>query len=194
MNNYNFSFIDSKKENPNKKKSLKYFADSDFFLKKNYQNKTRISVNLSGKNQIEKPFSERRKIIKNNKNLGLMYIGKLNSDNYKNDYLYKKLDTNNIFLQTETTMRKLTERKKDLRKNILTDSDLKQITKEKGSLIRENFYNNYFMEKGRGTFSPFCVYNKGSIFCSIKFNIVTFLFDDNFFFLVVLICSSFLKL
>ena len=154
LNNYNFSFIDSKKENPNKKKSLKYFADSDFFQKKNYQNKTRISVNLSGKNQIEKPFSERRKIIKNNKNLGLMYIGKLNSDNYKNDYLYKKLDTNNIFLQTETTMRKLTERKKDLRKNILTDSDLKQITKEKGSLIRENFYNNYFMEKGRGTFSP----------------------------------------
>ena len=153
---YHYSFKENKNNNSINKMSLKHFEQSDYFQRKSYQNKNIISVNLSGNNKIEKTFSGISKNIKNNnkKKLSLNNIGRLNSEINKNDYLYKSTNLNNIFLQTETTMKKLTERKRDLRKNILTDADFKQLIKEKDSLIRENFNNKYYMEKGRGTFSP----------------------------------------
>ena len=153
---YHHSFKENKKQNSINKVSLKHFDQSDYLKRKNYNNKNIINVNLSGNKKIEKTFSERRNNIKNNKKkLNLIDIGSLNTEINKNDYLYKNTNFNNIFLQTETTMRKLTERKRGLRKTILTDTDFKKLKKEKNSINRENFSNNkYYREKERGTFSP----------------------------------------
>ena len=149
LNNYHCNIKDNKKLNIN-------FDENEYFKRKNSKFKNKIVVNLSGKNQIEQVVSERKLKIKNNKNkLNLMDIGRLNTEISKYDYnSNNNFNIRNIFLQTETTIRKLSERKNDLKKQILSDYDLKKIIMEKAALINENFQNNYFTEKSRGTFSP----------------------------------------
>ena len=147
LSNYHCNIKDNKKIKIDK---------NDIFKRKNRKFKNKIIVNLSGKNQIEQVVSERKPKKKKNKNkLNLMDIGRLNTEISKYDSnSNNNINVSNIFLQTETVIRKLSERKKDLKKQILSDYDLKKSIIEKGALIKENFNNNYFTEKGRGTFSP----------------------------------------
>ena len=155
LNNYNNNFNEIKKQILIKKKSKNNFDESDYYQRKTYQNKKRIVVNLSRKyNNNEKVITERKEKIKNNKKrLSLNDLGKSNIDMNKNDYLLNN-NINNIFLQTESSIRILSERK-DLRNNI-NNTDTKQILKERSNnnLIGNNYSNNFYMEKSRGTFSP----------------------------------------
>ena len=119
--------------------------------RKSYQHKNKIFVNALDKNQIEQTVSERK--INNKNKLNLMDIGRLNTEMNKNDVRQNKI-VNNIFLQTETSIKKKSERKKNRRNHILSDIDIKKFMKEKNNLIKENFHYNYLTQKTRGTFSP----------------------------------------
>ena len=165
FNYYFYNINEIKQQNFIKKKNIKHFDESDFFQRKTYQNKNKISVNLSGKSNIEKMTSEHKgKIKKNRRTLSLINTGRMNIEmnNYDNKS-NNSTNINNIFLQTESEIKILSERKKKLKKHMRTNTDLKQINKEKNSLIKENFNNNYYMEKSRGTFSP-------KLSLKIKFN------------------------
>ena len=149
LNNYRYNFKENKKQNCGRKNNI--FEECNLFQRKSCQNKNKIFVNILDKNQIEKTVSERK--IKNKNKLNLMDIGRINNELIKNDCRQNK-NSNNIFLQTETSIRKFSERKKNFRKKILSDIDIKKFIKEKNNLIKENFHNNYLTEKTRGTFSP----------------------------------------
>ena len=154
LNNYHCKIKNIKSKIVIQKKNIKNLDEIGFCQRKNSQYNNKILVNLSGKNQIEKNSSEHKIKFKNKQNIvNPMDIGKINSEMINYDYKQNK-NMNNIFLQTETTIKKLSERKKDLKRHILTDIDLKKIIKEKSNFIRETFNNNLYSQKIRGAFSP----------------------------------------
>ena len=164
FNNYACNFNEIKKQNSIKKKNIKHFDESDFFQRKTYQNKNKIFVNLSSKSNNEQMTTESKGIKKNKRQLSLINTKRLNTEiniNKNENKSNKNININNIFLQTESEIK--SERKKLLRKHLKTNTDLKQLFKEKNSLIKENFNNNYYMDKSRGTFSP-------KLSLKIKFN------------------------
>ena len=166
-NNYkknSFCSLNRRTQNSIKKinnNNLKPFDESDFFQRKNYHNNNskKICVNLTGKNKVDKTISERKYKLKNNKiNLDLFDMSRINTETSKN--------INNSHYKIENSIRKLSARKRDIKRNILTDFDIKKKIKEKSGIIGENYYdneNNCFLEKGRGTFSP-------KLSLKIKFN------------------------
>ena len=140
--------------------NLKNIEDSDYFRKKNCQNNNKIIVNLLVKNKHDKTVSERKYTLKNNKiKLDLFDISRINTENNK--------IMNKSHYQVENSIKKLSARKRDIKRNILTDFDIKKLIKEKSDIVQEKFNNiesnNYFPEKGRGTFSP-------KLSLKIKFN------------------------
>ena len=136
----------NKIQNSTKTKNNIFLEESDFSQRKNYQNKKKILVNLSGKNNNEQIASEKKlSKINHKKVLSLNEFGQFNIDNRLNSN-----NINNIFLQTESSIRILSERKNCLKKNL----DLRKKNNKKGNLIYGKFPNNYFTEKTRGTFSP----------------------------------------
>ena len=165
FNNYVCNFNEVNKQNSIKKKNIRHFDESDYFQRKTYQNKNKILVNLSGKSNIERIASERKgKIKKNKRTLSLINSERMNIENSNNDNISNNnTNINNILLKTESEIKILSERKKNIKKHLRTNTELKQIIKEKNSLIKENFNNNYYMEKSRGTFSP-------KLSLKIKFN------------------------
>ena len=149
LNNYKYNLKESKKINSSRKNNM--YNESEISQRKSYQYNNKICVIKQSKNLVEQAFSERK--CKNKNKLNLMDIGRLNTEMIQNDYKDEK-NINNIFLQTETMIKKTSERTKDYRKHMLSDFDLNRFTKEKNNLLKENFQNNYITEKTRGTFSP----------------------------------------
>ena len=97
--------------------NLKPFDESDFFQRKNYHNNNnKICVNLTGKNKVDKTISERKYKLKNNKiKLDLFDMSRINTESNKN--------INNSHYKIENSIRKLSARKRDIKRNILTDFD-----------------------------------------------------------------------
>ena len=149
MNNYHCNFKENIKQNYIRKNYN--LNENNFYQRKSYQHKNKIFVNVLDKNQIEQTVSERK--INSKNALNLMDIGRLNTEMIKNDVRQNKIG-DNIFLQTETSIKKKSERKKNCRNRILSDIDIKKFMKKKNNFIKENFHNNYLTEKTRGTFSP----------------------------------------
>ena len=157
LTNNQFSFKLKKKLNVTTTKNLiKNMDEKEFLLKKN-NNKNKISVNLSKKDINEKKVSKKNyKIVNNKKNLN--DAGRLNKDIHKIDFRKFK-NSNNIFLQTDTTMKKISERyidlkKDDIKSHTLTDIDLKKLILEKNNFIKEKFQDKYLKQMNSGAFSP----------------------------------------
>ena len=156
LNNYNCLSNEKRKQNKCKKINLKHYDETYSRKKTNYGLTNKILVNLSGKNKNERTISEcksKNKVKKNNKKLGFLDNGKLNTETSMKE-LMRAQKINNIFLSTDIAIKKPMGRKTDVTKHIINDTDLKQISKKKGILIKDNFNNNYYDERSRGTFSP----------------------------------------
>ena len=183
-NNYkknSFCSLNKKNQNSIKKINVNHFDETDFFQKKNYQNINKIYVNLSGKNKIEKTVSESKNKLKNHKiKLDVFEMKRLNTEISKEEF--KKNLSN--YHQIDNSIKRLTDRKKDTKNNIITDNDLRKLIEEKGNLIKEKFDNNYFTEKGRGTFSPKLSlrikFNESIAICNEKSDINSLRFKERF--------------
>ena len=183
-NNYkknSFCSLNKKKQNSIKKINVNHFDETDFFQRKNYQNINKIYVNLSGKNKIEKTVSESKNKLKNRKiKLDVFEMQRLNTEISKEEF---KKSINN-YHQIDNSIKRLTDRKKDTKNNILTDNDIRKLIKEKGNLLKEKFDNTYFTEKGRGTFSPKLSlkikFNESIAICNEKSDISSHRFKERF--------------
>ena len=150
--NTHSSFKDRKKQKNIISDKNNNFIDESGFLnnRKNYKNSNKIMVNMNKNNIIQKTISE-GKVNKNG--LNIFDTERYNTEHPKIDF--KKIkNINNIFLQTEG-ISKFPDFKNDMKKQILTDNDLRKLIIEKDTSIRENFHNtNYATNLKRGTFSP----------------------------------------
>ena len=129
------------------KNNSNFIDESDFLNnRKGYKNNNKIMVNMNKNNIIQKTISKN----KVNKNcLNIFDTERYNTEHPKIDF--KKLkNINNIFLQTEGI-----SKFPDIKKQILTDNDLRKLIIEKDNSIRENFQGtDYAKNLKRGTFSP----------------------------------------
>lgn len=129
------------------KNNSNFIDESDFLNnRKGYKNNNKIMVNMNKNNIIQKTISKN----KVNKNcLNIFDTERYNTEHPKIDF--KKLkNINNIFLQTEAI-----SKFPDIKKQILTDNDLRKLIIEKDNSIRENFQGtDYAKNLKRGTFSP----------------------------------------
>ena len=129
------------------KNNSNFIDESDFLNnRKGYKINNKIMVNMNKNNIIQKTISKN----KVNKNcLNIFDTERYNTEHPKIDF--KKLkNINNIFLQTEGI-----SKFPDIKKQILTDNDLRKLIIEKDNSIRENFQGtDYAKNLKRGTFSP----------------------------------------
>ena len=145
------------KQNTSIKNTFKSVNDNDFNSKKNIKSKNKISVNLSKKDIIKKIIPENKnKIVNNRKNLD--DTCRLKTDFYRIDFSKLK-NSNNIFLQTDSAMKKFLNKQKgkkkdDIKNHTLTEIKLKNLILDKSTFIKENFNNNYIKQISRGAFSP----------------------------------------
>ena len=129
------------------KNNSNFIDESDFLNnRKGYKNNNKIMVNMNKNNIIQKTISK-NKVNKNS--LNIFDTERYNTEHPKIDF--KKLkNINNIFLQTEGI-----SKFPDIKKQILTDNDLRKLIIEKDNSIRENFQGtDYAKNLKRGTFSP----------------------------------------
>ena len=129
------------------KNNSNFIDESDFLNnRKGYKNNNKIMVNMNKNNIIQKTISK-NKVNKNS--LNIFDTERYNTEHPKIDF--KKLkNINNIFLQTEGI-----SKFPDIKKQILTDNDLRKLIIEKDNSIRENFQvTDYAKNLKRGTFSP----------------------------------------
>ena len=156
LNNYQYQSNGKRRQNKCKKINLKHYDETYSNKKTNYGLNNKILVNLSRKNKNERTISEcksKNKDKNNKQKLGFLDNGKINIETSMKGPI-KAQKINNIFLATDIAIKKPMGRKTDIRKHIINDTDLKQISKKKGILIKDNFNNNCYDERSRGTFSP----------------------------------------
>ena len=169
LNNHSsFKSRRKQKQTFSDKNNSNFIDESDFFKnRKSYKNNNKIMVNMNKNNIIQKTISE-GKVNKNS--LNIFDSERYNTEHPKIDF--KKIkNINNIFLQTES-INKFPDLKSDMKRQILTDNDLRKLIIEKDTSIRENFNNtNYAKNLKRGTFSP-------KISLKLRFTDNTFLSSD----------------